>query len=415
MRPIFSFFFLSVFIWNPLNSLRVVLAEPEVPQVVEVDGQPLGANISRLMNSLRFVGEPLPRRLTRQLNEAIKQRDSQRLQTLLDPHVLFVVSLNPEVRVKVQRGPATASLTQTGFTPVLVKIMNESTVTRQLRIVSPHAGAVYAGAAKGILERQAQTELNDNENVNGEQDRFLSVEMFQSPPMTRNLSGLGVEYAIALIYSSESGQREATIGFDVGAGSQDLGFRGEVPVLFDVRPAIPVTLSIRDHDGQPTTARLTIRDQVGHVVPPQVKRLAPDFFFQPQIYRRDGEVIQLSPGTYDVEYSRGPEYIVRRKRFTVSSSQPAKVTLDLQRWIDPREHGYVSGDHHIHGAGCSHYDQPTQGVTPADMFRQVKGEGLNVGCVLTWGPCFDFQRRFFFANCRRGERTAHDPQIRFGN
>jgi len=29
------------------------------------------------------------------------------------------------------------------------------------------------------------------------------------------------------------------------------------------------------------------------------------------------------------------------------------------------------------------------------MFRQVKGEGLHVGCVLTWGPCFDFQRRYF--------------------
>ena len=29
------------------------------------------------------------------------------------------------------------------------------------------------------------------------------------------------------------------------------------------------------------------------------------------------------------------------------------------------------------------------------MFRQVKGEGLNVGCVLTWGPGFDHQRQFF--------------------
>jgi hypothetical protein len=29
------------------------------------------------------------------------------------------------------------------------------------------------------------------------------------------------------------------------------------------------------------------------------------------------------------------------------------------------------------------------------MFVQVKGEGLNVGCVLTWGPCFDFQRQYF--------------------
>jgi len=29
------------------------------------------------------------------------------------------------------------------------------------------------------------------------------------------------------------------------------------------------------------------------------------------------------------------------------------------------------------------------------MFRQVKGEGLNVGCVLTWGPCYRYQRQFF--------------------
>jgi hypothetical protein len=29
------------------------------------------------------------------------------------------------------------------------------------------------------------------------------------------------------------------------------------------------------------------------------------------------------------------------------------------------------------------------------MFLQVKGEGLNVGCCLTWGPCFEYQRTFF--------------------
>ena len=34
---------------------------------------------------------------------------------------------------------------------------------------------------------------------------------------------------------------------------------------------------------------------------------------------------------------------------------------------------------------------------PEDMFLQVQGEGLNVGCVLTWGPCFDHQRQFFGA------------------
>ena len=57
--------------------------------------------------------------------------------------------------------------------------------------------------------------------------------------MTANLSGLKVEYAIALIYSSEAGKREATLAFDVGQGTQDLGFRGEVPVLFDIKPGDP--------------------------------------------------------------------------------------------------------------------------------------------------------------------------------
>jgi hypothetical protein len=29
------------------------------------------------------------------------------------------------------------------------------------------------------------------------------------------------------------------------------------------------------------------------------------------------------------------------------------------------------------------------------MFLHCKGEALNVGCNLTWGPCYDFQRQFF--------------------
>jgi hypothetical protein len=49
----------------------------------------------------------------------------------------------------------------------------------------------------------------------------------------------------------------------------------------------------------------------------------------------------------------------------------------------------------VHAAGCSHYQNPTQGVRPEDMARQVQGEKLNVGCVLTWGPCYYYQKKFF--------------------
>lgn len=368
----------------------------EAPPIEAVDGQPLAANVRRVLQSLEFLGKPLPQKVLNELHEAAKNRDGKHLQKTLDQHVLFVVSLNPEVRVKVNRGPAKAELSQNGFTPVLVKVINHSTVTRQLRISSPQAGPLYAGASIYILGRQAQTELNENENKAGDKDRFLEVDMYQSPPMTKQLSGLEVEYAIALIYSKEAGKREATIGFDVGDNTQDIGFRGELPVLFNVTKAIPVRLNIKDHDGQTTVARLLIRDKRGQIHPPQAKRLAPDFFFQPHIYRGDGMLVWLPPGEYSLTSSRGPEYRVQHSTFTVKpNTKSTDVDVQLARWVNPMQHGFYCGDHHIHGAGCSHYESPTQGVTPQDMFLQVKGEGLNVGCVLTWGPCFDFQRQYF--------------------
>ncbi len=362
-----------------------------------VEGQPVAANVQRLMQALESLGSPLEQSVLDAINKAVAEEDGVTLQTLVDPLVLFVVEINPELRVKVKRGSGDPVLQQGGFAAVIIKVINDATLARRMNISSPQAGPIYAGAAEGILLRQAQTALKRNENTNRER-RFLDVEMFDQSPMTGKLSGLNVEYALALISCSEAGAREATIVFDVGEGTQDLGFRSEVPVLFSVRPAIPVKLSIHDDNGQPTTARLEFRDAHGRVYPPQAKRLAPDFFFQPQIYRRDGDVVLLPPGEFTLETSRGPEYVRQVRRVTIEEPDTpsnATVVVELKRWIDPAEFGFFSGDHHIHAAGCSHYDNPTQGVTPADMFSQVKGEGLNVGCVLTWGPCFDHQRHFF--------------------
>lgn len=385
---------LCVLAWIVLMTPVYVLAVDPVP-IVATDGQPLGANIDRLVQSLDYLGHPLSADLTASLHDAARKRNAKQLQKLLDSQVLFVVSLNPEVRVKVARGPADVTLQQSGYTPHLVKVLNNSTVTRQLRISSPQSGPVYAGASEGILKRQAQTELKGNANVGRSTDRFLELEMFNSQPMTGQLSGLEVEYAIALIYCSESGRREATIAFDVGEGTQDIGFRGEVPVLFQVRPAKSVRLRVFDFDEVPTTARLTFRDSIGHVFPSQLKRLAPDFFFQPQIYRADGQSVSLPPGKFELTYNRGPEYKTIRQQVAVPTDGDHELNIRLERWVNPMDFGFYCGDHHIHGAGCSHYDNPTEGVRPQDMFAQVKGEGLNIGCVLTWGPCFEYQRRFF--------------------
>ncbi len=362
--------------------------------VNDVELQPLRANVSRLCDALDYLGHTLPGQSTTQIRRQLATLSAAEVQEILDRQVLCCVSINPELRVKVQRGPAKANLQQSGFVPVVVKIINDATVARPLRIHSPQAGPIYAGGALPILERQAQTELADNENTHRDH-RFLTVEMFDKPPMTAQLSGLEVEYMLALISSTEAGKRDATIAFDIGQGTQDLGFRSQTAILFEVEPAIPVQLSIRDMDGLPTTAKLMIRDSEGRIYPPQARRLAPDFFFQPQVYRHDGQTLKLPPGQFTVTSSRGPEYLETTQTVSVTDNAPNEIEIELQRWINPMQFGYYCGDHHIHGAGCSHYDNPTLGVTPADMFAQVKGEGLNVGCVLTWGPCFEHQRTFF--------------------
>lgn len=396
----YVFFLIWVLFWI-LSPSHIALADQAQPEIEDVEGQPLGANVKRLMTALKYLGAPLSDSLTQKLTDACNRRDAKAIQKLIDTEVLCVVSLNPEVRTKVARGPAHARLQQGGFTPFIIKVSNHSTVTRQLRISSPQAGAVYSGASLNSLKRQAQTELNQNENKQNATDRFLAAEMFHASPMTIKLSGLQVEYALALIYCHESGKREATIGFDVGAGTQDIGFRGEVPILFDVQPAVPVKLSIKDFDGKPSAAKLIFRDQRGRVYPLQAKRLAPDFFFQPQIYRLDGDTVLLPSGKLQMEYSRGPEYQRLTKEVNINAGVPQTIDVNLKRWINPKEYGFYSGDHHIHAAGCAHYDNPTKGVTPKDMFNQVKGEGLNVGCVLTWGPCFDMQRQFFTSTADR--------------
>src|SRR5207245_11116501 len=56
---------------------------------------------------------------------------------------------------------------------------------------------------------------------------------------------------------------------------------------------------------------------------------------------------------------------------------------------------WYSGDHHIHAAGCAHYEKPSEGVYPQDMMRHILGEDLNVGEVLSWGPGWYFQKTFF--------------------
>ena len=93
--------------------------------------------------------------------------------------------------------------------------------------------------------------------------------------------------------TADAGPREAKLGFNVGQGTQDLGFRSDVDILFQCAPAREVKLRVLDENGKPATAMFVVRDQQQRVYPSQAKRLAPDFAFQPQVYRADGLPAQI--------------------------------------------------------------------------------------------------------------------------
>ncbi len=358
----------------------------------QVPLQPLAQQVRQLEEALNYLGQPLTADEHRQINQAISNPDEAAavagLQSTLDRRVLAIVDINPESRVKVEQGAAQPELVEAGTRLFLVKVVNHGGVTAPLQVVSPNSGNVYLRSSGSPRPPNTLTSQDSSE-------RWADISLYQRPPMPKRLSGLALEYQILEVYSRDAGQRSAKISFNVGQGSQDIGFRNDVTILFNALPARPITLRVRDENGQPAMASFIIRDRLNRLYPAPSKRLAPDFFFQPQIYRADGETVRLPAGYYTVQFNGGPEYLPHTREFAVDASGPTEVAFQLERWIDPSKLGWYSGDHHVHAAGCSHYMNPTEGVEPKDMIRQILGERLNIGSVLTWGPDYYYQKQFF--------------------
>jgi hypothetical protein len=377
-----------VFLIEIVNGLRA----QTLPLVRELELQPLAAQVGRVVEALKLAGTPLADEQEAALRRALDEADDvaavASIQQVLDPLCLVGVTINPESRVKVQAGSAPKELIEQGWRVFLIKVQNEAGVTAPLNCTSPNAAP---------LQDQSDGEAEPPQTITRRDvvQRWLDVGMFNSPPLTERLSGLPVEYRVIELYSRDRGRREARLAFDVGQGSQDLGFRSEVNLLFDCRGCVPVKLQVIDDDGAPTTGQFTFRDGRGRVYPARSRRLAPDFFFQDQIYRHDGESVLLPAGKYQVKYTRGPEYRVLEREIDVPEKPEHRESFRMKRWINLAAAGWMSSDHHVHAAGCAHYASPTQGVEPVDMMRHILGEDLNVGCVLTWGPCWYHQKQHF--------------------
>jgi hypothetical protein len=363
------------------------------PARAAIDWQPFKAQITRVLESLDFQGAALPPEEVQSIRDTLANGSGaeaiDKIESLLEKHVLVEVNINPESRVKIARGAASAELVQGGWRAFLIKVINEGGVTAELRGVSPQAKSVFEG---GGFANASDKKLG--RGARKAADLWLDMDLFNKQPLNKDLSGLPIEYRVLQLYSRDAGKREAKLMLDVGQGTQDLGFRNELDILFTAKRSREVKLTVLDENDKPTAACFEIRDKQNRVYPSQAKRLAPDFGFHPQVYRTNGESLLLPDGAYTVLFSRGPESILATKNLTVDA-KTKQWDFKVERWIDPSKSGWWSGDHHIHAAGCAHYTNPTEGVHAPDMIRQCMGEDLKIGANLTWGPCFDYQKQFF--------------------
>ena len=383
---------------TPLLSLALAflpftLAAQEFLPVENVPLQPFASATERLLEAMDFGGSPIAEDDVIAIRAAIASNEGtasvQTIQAILDRYCVAGVHINPESRVRVEAGPAPKKLVEQGWRSFLIKTHNEAGITPILLPTSPNAAPQF---------RQSNASKSPSMDITFADvaQRWLDIEMLDRRPLNPRLSGLALEYRIIQLYSRDVGQREAMLGFNVGQGTQDIGFRNEVAILFDSQPAIEVALQVIDFDGGPTSAAFVVKDEEGRIYPNPARRLAPDFFFHDQVYRADGETLLLPPGDFTVTVSRGPEYHIQTQAVSIRENDPSpKIAVNLERWIHPATLQWYSGDHHVHAAGCKHYENPTQGVSPADMMRHILGEDLNVGCVLSWGPCWYFQKQHF--------------------
>ena len=169
-------------------------------------------------------------------------------------------------------------------------------------------------------------------------------------------------------------------------------------------------IRIIDEEGIPATfARFEIRDEKSNV-PRSIQTSCPDFFFQRHIYRGDGEEMALPPGDYTLQVSRGPETLTETIPLRVGD-KPTKSPIRFAGGLIPLNMAGGQETITFTQQVVSTTRTLLQGVKPEDMIRHLMGEDLKVGCCLTWGPCFDFQKRFFTGDV--AEQSLYPYTLRY--
>lgn len=416
---------MSEFSSRPALSRRMLLASGvaagtflagRVQAEEPIEPQPYFADVQRALAAMSANGAPVAPADAEKIAALAAQGDAAAVadcEKILARYTIAQVTVEDGYPI-TRQGAAPPVLVEQGWRSFLVRVANPLGSTASVAGMLSSGAFLWPGKMQLAPSSNAtQPRVQDTVEMAGVIKAMWMAS--DALPMKPPLAGGPVEYRTIQLFARDRGRHGAYATFALSPGdTAALYIRRGAQIEFDCLPSRDVAFAIRDVDGKGCVASLNITDEQGRNYPAKVMRIAPDMSFQPQVYRGDGETVRLPDGTYAVESRRGPEYLAQSQTFTVGDGR-GPVQIDLKRWIDPAKYGWYSGDPHIHAAGCSHYEAPTQGVSPETMIRHVRGEGLALAGVLTWGPGYYYQKQFFTGHVVSPPASLEHPELQAAN
>lgn len=397
-------------------------------EALHVEPQPYFAGVNRAIEALANLGAPLTPQDVAQIAALSRQNDLAAVEAaekILGRYTIGRLAIDANGSLRIAPGDAQRTLVEQGWRMFLLRVENSSGRTESLSIsVGNGLEALPTLGLPGTFNLAQRPALMDTINKAPLIEKnWLLSQLHTTASLARNgaeipviqPSGIPVEYQIIKLFSRDHGRRSGVLKLSAWPKVSTAYPRFALNNFdFDCLPTRDILLGIHDVDGRGCVASLTIKDKNGLIYPPQAVRLAPDMFFQQHIYRADGENVRLPDGEYTIESKRGPEYLKGLQTVSVGNGN-YRIDVKLQRWIDPAQWGWYSGDTHIHAAGCAHYQNPTEGVSPETMIRHVRGEGLAIGDVLSWGSSWYYQKQFFTGHAETPPAALEHPALQAAN
>jgi predicted RecA/RadA family phage recombinase len=203
----------------------------------------------------------------------------------------------------------------------------------------------------------------------------------------------------------------AALFFFTADAAQDGALRVEVIDAATGQPT-PVRVRIRDAAGvpisKPTLGQLTMPGKALGIPPEAVAimygrdDIADGYATQPDgAFYADGRfTVTLPAGDYQVDVTKGYEFIRQRLQVSVRPGASMDRRVELRRWIDMPARGWYSSDDHIHLRRSPRED--------ALILRWVAAEDIHVGNLLQMGDYFTtFFTQYAFGEAGRYQEGSH--------